>query len=811
MNTPEKAKRILCIAAAAAIMLSCTGCGNKNAPGTNAPGSNASDSGNTVNTDKNGQKTIKIEYRTDKVTLPEGISSVENLRCIDDKFYFTDFKYNYDDATGDSSTNCTVYCLDQNGAVVSKKDISPVKNDGDTDVNISQARFLDDGSILYVENHSSMNEETSEYSETNLLKKLDPQGNLVMTVDVSELLSDEDMQNGGYISEVKETSDGNICINFSTFIIVLDSSGKQLFRINDITDPQGNSWAQGMIKASDGNIYVAIYSYSQKDGSFSSTLKLHKINFETKALEESVTLNSSLGQLMDGYGNYFAYAQSSNGSGLVGIKEDGSNEEIINWTNCGADVSYSSTVGFMGDNFVIVSYNYDTIVQGSSMYTDDTGATPSLLIVRKLADSEMVEKKLVQIACDYMDESLRHAVVKFNDESTDTAIQIKDYSIYNDYSTEEGMNAGSTKLNNEITAGNIPDILFISDTENFDSYRKKGLFADLNTYIEKDQSFDRSKYCDNIFRQLEVDGKLYAMPTSFIIYAFAAKKSYIPNDGSVDFATIDSIKASHPDISMFQQTLTRETFMNMAVVLGKKSFVDTATGKCNFNSDEFKRILEISKELPEEFDYETASQDPSYWENFDMQYRKDKTIFADAYLSDYSQIRYTEKGQFGEDVSFVGFPGTGIGPAVLITNSIAISASTPNSDACWSFLKYLISPEAYDTDVYTLSVNKEILGKMAEKAMTPRTYIDENGKEQTSNNTYYMGSDEIDIGYTTQSDVDRLNGFLDNCDNVVMSMEEGIFNIIKEESANYYSGQNDINKTAEMIQSRVEIYISEQN
>ena len=108
---------------------------------------------------------------------------------------------------------------------------------------------------------------------------------------------------------------------------------------------------------------------------------------------------------------------------------------------------------------------------------------------------------------------------------------------------EEDYNAGMTKLNTEITSGDIPDILCISDVESFDNYSKKGLMADINTFIENDPDYNRDDYCDAILRKMENgEGKLYLYPTNYYLVGFAAKKKYIPNDGVVSMDEIMKFK-----------------------------------------------------------------------------------------------------------------------------------------------------------------------------------------------------------------------------------------------------------------------------
>ena len=60
------------------------------------------------------------------------------------------------------------------------------------------------------------------------------------------------------------------------------------------------------------------------------------------------------------------------------------------------------------------------------------------------------------MATMYVDDSTQKAVIDFNRSNDEYRVDLIDYSEYN---TEDDYNAGLTKLNTEIMAGNMPDIL----------------------------------------------------------------------------------------------------------------------------------------------------------------------------------------------------------------------------------------------------------------------------------------------------------------------------------------------------------------
>ena len=80
------------------------------------------------------------------------------------------------------------------------------------------------------------------------------------------------------------------------------------------------------------------------------------------------------------------------------------------------------------------------------------------------------------MAVMYLDYNTQNAVIKFNRASKDVRIELIDYSQYNN---EKDWSAGLTKLTTEIMAGNMPDIISVSEQIPYRQLAAKGLLEDL--------------------------------------------------------------------------------------------------------------------------------------------------------------------------------------------------------------------------------------------------------------------------------------------------------------------------------------------
>ena len=108
-----------------------------------------------------------------------------------------------------------------------------------------------------------------------------------------------------------------------------------------------------------------------------------------------------------------------------------------------------------------------------------------------------------------------------------------------------------------------------------------------------------------------------------------------------------------------------------------------------------------------------------------------------------------------------------------------------------------------------MPVRKEAFDKAIEKSLIPDTYTDENGKKQEYPHTIYRGEEEINVPAFTKADTDRIKSYIENIKESSY-YDEKIYNIVNEEAQKYFSGDQTAEKTAEMIQSRASLYISEQ-
>lgn len=804
------AKRTACILTAGMMALSTglfTACGDKN----QGSGSNSAvvDQSEALKTLAYKVTDVPVNFElsssvTCKNGLFYGVSTVYNNEGDN---YFSDFSIVVFDSTGNTVLTIPVF----------------KQTDPNEYAYISGDVYADDaGNITFVLSYNKYDDEGNSES-SNTLYTYDSTGNLVSSLDLSKVVTQEDNDNNRYFNNYIVDSQGNIYISLSTCIRVCDKSGNVLF-----TTPESNGdneWLNGLILTNSG--VPAVYKYSYSDTG--SSAKLVEIDLNAKGYGKEYELGSSINTIYSGSGDYLCY--SSSDTGIMGVRADNlQTESVLNLLNLGIDNSNINSMAVNDDgSFVTVGYDYSGMT-----------ARSTLSLITPIDSSEVKEKKVLTLGCFYIDWNIRSQIAEFNKTNEDYTIYATSYSESNDTSD---YTAALTKFNNEILAGNVPDILLISSGMPYNSYASKGLFADLYEFMDKDDVYNRDAFMPNVLKAMEKDGKLYEITPSFTVQTYAAKKSLVGDATSLTMDQANQILASMPEgatLTNDSQTMTASNFLSTAITFS--NFVDYTNATCNFDSPEFKAILETAKKYPAEIDYDALYNDnPNYWMEQETACRENRALLYSVYFNDFSIYTNTRDAYFGEDISFVGFPGSGASNAtgsVISTGSeIAVSSKSKYKDGAWEFIKLVLDnavgeqdsgnygvaitsdasvAEAADEAVkritsqyYGLPVVKSQLQALGQQATIPQTYTDTDGTVQQVDNTYYVGNTEVKVNLITQDEVNMLIDYFSTVDTIAR-YDESLTDIINEEANAYFKGTKSVDEAASLIQSRASIYLSEQ-
>lgn len=432
----------------------------------------------------------------------------------------------------------------------------------------------------------------------------------------------------------------------------------------------------------------------------------------------------------------------------------------------------------------------------------DTGQS-HLARFTKVDPADVKEKKIITLAMAYTDWGVRSQVIKFNKADEEYRITIQDYS---SYATEDDYNAGITRLNADIVSGKVPDILLLHESMPVESYMSKGLFEDLNPYIEKDSELDINNYMPNIMEAFSRNGKLYVLVPNFSIQTLVAKTSEVGPDRGWTVQEAMALWDSKPEGTEFLNATTRDEMLSNCMRMASSQFIDPESGKCSFDSAEFIQMLEFINRFPQEIDENYYTD--QYWQNYDSQWREGRVLTSYSYIGDFRNYNNIKKGTFGEDITLIGFPSSdGDGSVIVPGNEFALSSKSKDKEGAWKFLRTFITDE-YQSEIYGFTLSIKQLKEQAKQAMQRPYYEDENGNKVEYDDYVYIGDVEITIDPITQQEADDLLDQLLSFKRI-SKYDEALNQIISEEAAAYFTGQKNAEEVARIIQSRAQIYVNE--
>ena len=260
--------------------------------------------------------------------------------------------------------------------------------------------------------------------------------------------------------------------------------------------------------------------------------------------------------------------------------------------------------------------------------------------------------------------------------------------------------------------------------------------------------------------------------------------------------------------------VTRSQVLSALLYADMDSFVDWSTGKVNFESENFKQLLEFAKMFPEDYNWDEHDMSESSRDLI----RQGRQMLTQTYLYGLDSLLWNQT-DFGGKVTYIGWPtSSGVGSIMRFENGFAISKSCGDKDAAWEFLHSMLT-ESGQADVYMIPSNRNAFNKKLEAIMTP-TYrkdadgnyiLDENGEkiEVSLGGWVTETGEEHNIYAMTREQADEILEIIETCTKVA-SYDTDIYDIVNEQAQAYFAGQRSLDEVARLIQSKANIYVNEQ-
>ena len=841
-----KFKRFFALALAALLVMSLfAGC-SKN---SDTPGSKTDSSGSLIDQTKPAATTAKYAYQADylDLQLPENIQYINTMCTAGTTIFLTayvqgDEIVQTDPDTGDTWSYYTQKLIllsvdPDTGACTQLPNLQlpTVPEDCEGNVDCYNMAGSDDGTLWMLVNVYAAKYDLPADFDPNTMNKYDypstdmstaylmhvaADGSTIANVDLSvtDDGTDEEDGMGSNISSFAVDAAGNLYVTDYNYIYVLDAEGKLLFKIDD------SQYSGSLCRLQPDQVGILWYNYAT--GTAESTDENGQffipVDLETKTWGEKIKMPANVWNVYPGDDAYdFYYRNNDNIYGYTFASD--TKDKLVDWMACDVDTSNMYDSGMLSDG---------RVVGMTQDWSSDTTAY-QLIVLHRIDASEVKEKTVLTLACMGLDWSLRSKIVEYNKSNDQYRIQVVDYS---EYATDDDYNAGVTKLTTEIISGSVPD-LFLTSNLPIDKYAAKGVVADLYTFMDGGSGLSRDYFVPQVLKAIEKEGKLYELPTKFSVETAYALSSIVDQYDTWNVAAVqDAMTQLQEGATVFSTGWTKSSVLNNCLTRNLAAFVDWTTGKCTFDSEAFQQLLAFCNSFPDDsssddgiaYSSEAATvdtMDDPVWESDATRILSGKQLMATTSFysfEDYIYNIYPVK----DKVTFVGYPSESGEPgnSFYIQCPMAISSVTKYPDAAWDFVSTMIRQTNEDAEsMYAFPISQEAFDKKMTAVMTEQYQLDENGEqvdwdEDGEPDKMSIGSYEVvengestwqEVYALTQEDVDQILSVINSATGIV-DYDDEILSIVSDEVSAYFAGDKDVQTTANMIQSRVNLYVQEQ-
>lgn len=433
---------------------------------------------------------------------------------------------------------------------------------------------------------------------------------------------------------------------------------------------------------------------------------------------------------------------------------------------------------------------------------------PDVVILEEVPAASLPQRTVLTLATGIADQQLKQAAVKFNRANKDNKIKVVEY-----YSPNEGadFSAAENRLYTEIIAGMVPDMIdfYFVPHEVFTS---KGYMEDLYPYLEADLELSADDFLPNLLKAIEADGQLPYLPRSFAVSAVAADRDVVGGGDGWTIQEMIQVVEDNPQYeSVFGQGCGRLEFMRLAMRFNGESFYDRAKKSCNFETEEFYRLLEFAKESLSDGG---EDMDAFYYKQFAPVMRGEQLLLYFNGISDINSFRLVDRLFNGRE-AYIGFPSSGgAGNAFYVNLPLGITKSSEHKDIAWSFMRELYLKDSYEAPMTGFPSNIRALESLFELAAVPNMSTSDDGEQIEFPGSSMSFSDEdgqrisFDFYHLTREEADKIWLLLRSIEKT-LDWDSDIQSIVADEADAYFNGARTAQETAALIQSRVSLLLNE--
>lgn len=528
-----------------------------------------------------------------------------------------------------------------------------------------------------------------------------------------------------------------------------------------------------LIKLNDGSSAIVAINDNK--------LGVYKIDFEKKKYTLITSFDNLETKVYSSAGEFtFLYSDNLN---IYGWNE-GENF-LVSWSGISVNGNKVATDIVARENGSLVLVTKDNVGDGKSV---------KLISLTSTAYSKSKERDVIYLATNDVDSNLQDLVAKYNGESLKCKIEICE----------------------DFTRADIINLKGL----NYPLMVAEGKLEDLYPYIDKDNEINRTDFIPNILSALEHDGKMCSSFAGFSIDTVIGPASLVGDKCGWNYEQYyNALKNSGTEA--FDLFATKDEIFKEAVLIDINSFIDWEDKSCNFNNEDFIKLLEFANTFPKNPKVENAASNDGKNPSTDLRIFHGDQLLLRTTLLDFSDLQKSGF-EFNEQITYIGYPtASGTGNAITIASTengsnFGISSTSSHKNEAWQFIRMFFL-EDYQSDFYCFPININVFNQKFDEAKQFEYLYDEDGYVMVDEDsgkklirplgTMYL-SDYTAISYYPLSE-DKANKVVDLVTSSVKiyDLNEDCYEIIAENTKKYFDGEITSSQAAEQVQEAMTQYI----
>lgn len=371
---------------------------------------------------------------------------------------------------------------------------------------------------------------------------------------------------------------------------------------------------------------------------------------------------------------------------------------------------------------------------------------------------------------------MKNAVRTFNGNNNDYVIEMKEY--FNE-DEDESFDDAIRKLNEDIAGGTVPDILDLSLLS--DRYASMGMYEDVSGYIANSQKISENLFLEHVLESLKKDDKLYTITPGFSIATLVCKKTESEKYRELNIHKLEEISKEPADGDLFLVANTKDELLSIMLEGSLADYYDRESGRCQFDSEEFKQLLEFCDGFEFDNNHNATKQEL-------IQQNKMALVPVAGFVPE-DIIEY--RNLFGDKIAYIGYPKeNGSSSYFMFENQIGIYSNSNEKDGAWQFIEMILS---YD-------YQKQFIDIYNDDPLIPLRKDCYNELLDTM-----VSSEEFKISNEEKDDFSKMINSIQKSTSYDIVMMQ----IILEEAQVYFNEKKSVDEIVKLIQSRCETYINE--